>query len=716
MQGKDFLYFLKDGDVFKYVDAYGNVRDTTTPKPLQFSPDGWNEISIHEGVNAKYGFGLDRSFTIPLNYVEDAATILRYCYYTYGASAKLELLILEQKLEVTNASGSLPYTIPFDLGGIGSYGYYYDFLYLGDIDFTTYDQEGAKVTANAIEGGPVKLLKANENTTYEIPMDVAESQWVKFDGINFQSASNYVTVDETIGTFLTSSGIYCVDWLQVQHVNNDGTIFDTEQQSTTPLTFVRSNTNLNDSGHADNYFFAANANVTVRIRFTVRITMADGSVVILYIKNSNGTRTTLATLIGSDLHSSNVEGTYTIDRSFTLAAGEKLYLLAQLTNTLATGITSSQATFYSTEISVTYVSRYKITYVKCLPLAYVYKKLCEKLGIIPSLALSNYLTTNANLVLTCGDALRGLTGSKIKTSLSQFYNSVNVPLNIGLGVINGVLRLEEKEYWLNGDIIELGEVASLKIYPDIDKLFNTLRIGFPDQTYDSVNGKDEFNNTLLFTVNAAGNKELTLVSDYRADCFGAEITRINLDGKKTTDANSDNDIWFIAKTTNPSAYMTLDSSPIYDLDRSLNATATGLIDPESVFNIPLSPKRCLLKHGWYIHSCLDKVGGYLVFQTTTKNAELVAGGIAEKGDVLIGSLDPIKFHPVLFDIETIVPDNYADLLFANPIRRYRFTYNGVTLSGIAIKSGIEPSTNKSQIFTLLADADCDLSQLIFLNE
>lgn len=686
MQGKSFLYFLKNGDVFYYVDEYGNIKNTTTPKPIRFSPDSWSEISIMSQRSSKY-FGLDRSFTIPLNFVEDGARIIRHFYYTYVVAAKLELLILEQKLTVTDAE----------------YGYYYDLLYWGDIDFTTFDHEGAKVTINAIEGGSAKALKANENTTYEIPIDVPEAQLIKFDGINLHAAYTYASVDESLTTFKAASGLYCVEWLLVQQAGNEGTIFDTEQGSTEPLTFFRSNVDLNDNRFPDNWFFAANEAVTIRLKFTITARLINGSQVKLYVKNSNGTRTTLFTVLGNDLSAPlDITEMHTVDQSFTVAAGEKLYLIAQLMNSLSPSVPSSTAIFSQTEISVTYNSRYKTTYVKCLPLLYVYQELCKKLGI--TAVASDILALNSQLMLTCGDALRGLTGSKIKTSISQFFNSVHVPLNIGMGIVNNILRIEAKDYWIDGTTIDLGEVASLKVYPTVDFLFNTLKIGSPPQTYDSVNGRDEPNNTLTFTVDGSLTKELTLVSDYRIDSYGAELTRINYEGKKTTDANTDNDVWFVDTDSNG------------NLDRSENATATGLIEPATIFNLRLSPKHCLRAHEWFIHSCLDKVQGYLKFQTTEKNAEMAINGVAEKADILVSSLAPIKFHPVLFDIECIVPEDYTATLLANPIRRYRFMYKGIELTGFAMKSGIEPSTNKSQIFTLLCDASVELSILIDLYE
>ena len=69
----------------------------------------------------------------------------------------------------------------------------------------------------------------------------------------------------------------------------------------------------------------------------------------------------------------------------------------------------------------------------------------------------------------------------------------------------------------------------------------------------------------------------------------------------------------------------------------------GLLEPDSVYNLGLSPKRCLLNNGAYIRSVLRN--GNLKFTTSSKNKEVVSGGVTEKEDVVIITLDSPFFKP-----------------------------------------------------------------------
>src|SRR3954469_25537092 len=157
MQGKDFIYFLFDENNNSYY-AYGDtVLKSGSLRPLEFTPDGWKKIQLQNVRNPTY-FAIDRTFSVPLDYVKDGAQILKYIYTNFGVEAKVFMVICEQQLY-------------FDAT---EYGFYYTLLYKGEIDLANYKHDGVKVTVNIMEGGMVKLLKAYENTKYEIHVDVPD--------------------------------------------------------------------------------------------------------------------------------------------------------------------------------------------------------------------------------------------------------------------------------------------------------------------------------------------------------------------------------------------------------------------------------------------------------------------------------------------------------------------------------------------------------------
>ena len=172
MQGSEFLYFLTDNNNQFYSIANGRLKLSATPIPLEFSPDGWQEVSIQNQRNKKY-FGIDRSVTIPYTFVEDGAAILKQIFYKYGVNAQVNLIICQQQLYYSG----------------GEYGFWYKLLSKLDIDFSTFNHSGYKVTCNLLEGGFPKYLKANENTTYEFPLDDLAVN-VKMDGIRLHGKIN----------------------------------------------------------------------------------------------------------------------------------------------------------------------------------------------------------------------------------------------------------------------------------------------------------------------------------------------------------------------------------------------------------------------------------------------------------------------------------------------------------------------------------------------
>jgi hypothetical protein len=93
MQGKSHIYFLVD-EMNRSLYADGDiVKVSGVPRPLVFTPDGWTKIEINNQRNTKY-FALDRSFSVPLDFVEDGAVILKDAYYKKGVEAKVYLVML----------------------------------------------------------------------------------------------------------------------------------------------------------------------------------------------------------------------------------------------------------------------------------------------------------------------------------------------------------------------------------------------------------------------------------------------------------------------------------------------------------------------------------------------------------------------------------------------------------------------------------------------
>jgi hypothetical protein len=678
MQGKDFLYFLTDDMGRSFHVQNGIIGMSSTPTPLDFTPGEWQNIIIDSVRNQKY-FALDRSFSIPLNAVEDGALILKDQYYKYSIEAKVNLVILKQKLFYDGTE----------------YGFYYDAFYKGELDFEKFNHAGPIVTISIMEGDFPKLIRARENVTYELDMKVPENHYIRWDGILLRQKASYKIAAVN---FTGRPGTHMVPIVFVNK-EGEGAGVVTKSQNTEPS--------------STDYFIKATQRVTIQLVGTVKFRVNNnvGTVAISLVKVSNGVSTVIKNIEYNPVPK-NVDITWTLNEAITLEANEQLFMRAVYLSSNDNG----RMTYIDSSLTAAFAVTYETTYPKALPPLYVFQKLVEKMSDGKYTAFSQVLNDHSPFKLVPGDEIRGFENAKLKTTFSDFFLSFNSQLDLGMGLINGVVRIEPKSFFVDyTNPIQLGSVKNLKVRPDLEKFVTTIKVGLSNQSYNDVNGRQEFNTTLeLSTPVTKSSRELDLVSPYRTDSYGAEFLRINLDGQTTTDNSGDNDVWIIHTENLPDGYKGDDANkPVYSLNRDLNPISTGLLERDTIFNLYLSPKNMLLRNGRYIHSLFYRMDGELLkFQTISKNRDLNIGGRAEIADVMIGSLLPQLFTPNLLSFEVPAPVDLVELLEANPVRAMAFDYLGILLMGIPVKVGINPATNEAQEYTLLSAPSNNLEELI----
>lgn len=700
-QGRSHIYFLMDSSNKSYYVSNSMVLVSSTPRPLQFTPDGWRNITISNQRNQKY-FAIDRSFSVPLDYVKDGAQILKHLYYNRGLEEKVFMCIAKQVMY-------------FDAT---HYGYYYTLLYKGEIDLANFTDSSTKVTVNIMEGGPVKLIKARENTSYEIPV---EDILVKMDGVNLRQNASYLI---TNGALANDLGGHTLDATLLANEAISSLGAQSQQR-------VLTGNSTSDLWNLGQFFLITGAEAAdITLNWDFRMTPVLSSVGAVFgttialqcrVLTSVSTEFSIPGVPfgrnieeiggGDPLLLYNIEHHFQGTVSFTAPAGSKivLYMTATVNRDFTFFTYDNDGTF-----SVNYTYTHPTTYIKALRPLKLLQEIIYRLTDGQYTIASTTLQTYQDIVVTCGDAIRGIDEAKIKTTLLNFFQSFNTVLGIGLGMIGSQLRLEQKGYWVDySDPIDLGEVKNLRISPANDYIYNNLKIGYPAQEYEDVNGRQEFNNTHEYDLPVTRiTKTLEMVSSYRADCYGIEFTRINLEGKSTTDNKSDNDVFLLHIKDTP---IEEDGQTVYELDRSLNAGATGLLEPETVFNIYLSPKHCLFRNSNYLHSLFYKQDGKIItFQTTEKNASMVSD-VTENANVIVNDLDPALFQPNLLDMEAKMPINIQPILDLNPLKAFTGTFLGIPFLGIPVKQGSRDSDRAAQNIQLLAAPTQDLLQMEYLN-
>lgn len=512
-------YILEEDGRSLVVDN-GVVTATSTPMPLKNTGDGWQEaLFVWERDAEKHG--VVRSYSNALGFINDAAKILQTVFHNQGIERKIFYLIQTLKLFITSTT----------------FYFRYVFLYKGEFDLSTFVQEDTKTTINIMEGGVSKQLKANENTIYEIPFD-DDHILVKMNGITIKQVANYSIPDielTAVKQYFPPLALTTSELLSRQEI----ALFS--QNFSTYFGGPTYNFSL-----STNYFLYTKKAVTVRIKG--RITVNLGSSCFFWFTSGLVTAAdpTQPVVTGGYYYKSPVllagDNVLNFDFVANLPAEEKLFLHANKPFT-------TDDTYQLSEIEVSFLYAYPTTYVKAHFPEKLGKKIIRRITGSEDNFESPLLQSKSNLVVTSGDAIRGIEvpAPVIKTKFNDFYNAFNVVLNAGEGIENDKIIIDEKARFYNpNNPISLGNVKDHKITVAKEYMANTLKIGYPDPQVDDVNGKYAFNGSHLYSSPLTRVvKEFSLVSPYKADPYEIEVKRINLDGKDTTDNKGDNDVYLL---------------------------------------------------------------------------------------------------------------------------------------------------------------------------
>lgn len=294
-----------------------------------------------------------------------------------------------------------------------------------------------------------------------------------------------------------------------------------------------------------------------------------------------------------------------------------------------------------------------------------------------------------------------------------------------LGIENGTTWMEKLSYPYRAGInqLSLGIVAAdVKLEPAIDKQYNTIKAGYADQQYDSLNGSQEVNSTQEYsTAITAIQKELNLVAVSRFDPYGIETIRITQTDSAAS--RSDNDCFGIY--IKPEAEATVGGYSYYHPLRTeglMVNTVTGLpmISGVSVsyYNWWLSPKRNMLRGGAYLASIFYNMPGYFITQQSAlKNNALVtvdlAGlRVAESDPISISDLPPAIFAPYYATVTAGSPDSVLDMLDSTPYADLNFDTQGINVKAFVNEFTLQVGNDEPQSVKLLLTADNDLTKFI----
>lgn len=805
MTRPDFIFFIQNKDnLFWKRNSDGDVEINSTAKPLDYSPEEWDQITIQNVRNKQY-FDVDRIASLPFKYVEDGAAILKHIMITKGINEPVFLSIGELNLAIDPPpsaiiSGSNPFSAGTNLGTItgqpgetiyvkvkitgtiadtlfgniggtvlvnmnatgqpiiytiilpnsgvinynllytngsgtgvagitivdingsatGNYGYWYKMIFKSRIDLSTFNHDGPIVESNVIEEGFAKHLKANENTSYPIPLDCLAKRILRQDGVILSMAQH----DGIAGGFLIDQDTFQLEInLPIYAISNEGTAPYVLFQDSLLEDFHIDNSTFKYAVGSNNYFCkileSAPAPITLNFSKKLRIqvinqrTVSDFRINFWHVPagataTTPGIRTILFTS-GTIMAGQILEYDFANIGPIVGNAGDRFFISLDRNPEASDSDLSDYIILADSECTISFQSKYKETEALILPPQYIFDQLIRLMSDNEySAADCPYFDTNSDKNFTSGDGIRSIIGAVFTISLSDFYSFWNCWDSVGLHENDGKkILFDRKANLINqANVSDAGTAVKLVTSFDKELPFNELHMGYENVSNEQgdVNGKNEFNTTSVWSLGTVLNpRTYEKISKIQASCYAQEQLRIDNFLKDTTDNRSDNTPFVIHVNALPGA------DGKYTYNRTRNPFLTGVIDRDTIFNTGLSPKICLLNNGDEIRSYLylsdDKI---LKFINNDRNSGMVyingSDVVIEASDVPVGSLKPKIFLPFLLIADVKGIDNALD--------KIKFDFDGYTYYGLSIQNSINPKTNKIQTYTMWSFPENNLLPLI----
>ena len=742
-QPKPYKHYLRYYDIsalaYEYYYVTGTTVDNTNAKTeLARAPEGWQEYEVGWERGFTY-YGMFTSYATPLKFHKDGALILRYLQYTYGIEAKCELLV-----EKFNSD-----TAVFD----------YETFFIGDLDLSKATDEFDYVVVPIMESGFPAKLKAREDTPYEFAIDGnADVKFVYSDGLNLQAKLSWAGLPNT-----SINGYYNPSLVSYDHEGTNLYLqqYDHLLSGNSPFILLANNSNISqDIDFVYDYSITIHLNNSVAassyfwIQFREVVISTNTFVSNTYILNS------------TYLHAPNLTYTYigTIQLPYTLSPNRRIEVTYRMWQPVAAAFlisgTDYQLTSNYEEVTAYFVNRYEPSYIQTLRAVDVMRYLINEIGEnnlgqpdqTPTFIDHTIESQFPNqIVITSGDAIRNLGGSKLKISFSELFKFLNTKFGVAFyyDKTTNTCHLQDKSnVFINSQGAgygNIGSVKNLKITPFTSEAFVNLKIGDKKQSYDQrgandteiTNGKDEFNTeTVRLSPLVRINATADYISPIRCDMYGIEFVRVNLESKTLADSSTDNDVFAIHKNEDSSGnfnrYVSgtgYVSTPYYLLYRTPIVAGTweiqNIFSPETAYNILFSPQRSLFRNGAYFRSLLklndaNSLNFQLSGMNNVGNLKMItytngALDFNEGGAVQISDLCPdedLLFKPIIFEFETKEVINLYNLIEDNPYNYITFTYLDNQYAGFIISAKSKPVIRGTTQFKLLAAPNTNLTNLI----
>lgn len=533
----------------------------------------------------------------------------------------------------------------------------YDEIFRCALDFSTYSEDGSVVSINAIDNTLAAIIKAKKSIQYEYPVADLETNTLTYDGLKMKSMYNFTMGDYVRmypGSYATNMYIYSYSneiikpYLEpdtgeiyvvaiVEGVPDGGlnVVFDVDISLVDPgISGWRCadyfHITMHGLGH--DYTQIVNKGGVQRVRFDFTITQNNF--------DSSSDKKLYLNLKDFDWGDGNsVLADIYINKinDFTISYKDRrspVNIDVISPNTILSKLLDSM-----TENAIEYSS--SIDYILSSEgISIKFNRLLERTYIMAA------------------ESARGLPKAKVYTSYKKFCEWMEAEFGYVPVINENTVTFMHRDKLFSSTVVkDLGtEINDYEFSVNDSLIYSSVKVGYDKQDYDSINGRDEFRFTNEFSTGLKlTDNTLSLISPYRADAYGIEFL-VQKRGEDTTDNDSDNDVFFVECDDSVPVDQPLPLYRPYTEDQ-----LSGLLSPDTMFNLNYSPRFMLEANKKYIGACTD----LLKFASSDGNSDVSIDGVKETDDF---SIPERLFTVSEVEVETsdiISPDDLLGLVSLN---------------------------------------------------
>ena len=555
----------------------------------------------------------------------------------------------------------------------------YDEIFRCALDFSTYSEDGYVISINAIDNTLAAIIKAKKSIQYEYLVADLETSNLEYDGLKFQYEGKYtlgglsyesdgVAYINIQKTFASTSDPYHYSIPLYKLENSELPKLDS------PLLFNDVPQTELSSLEECAPFIEALSDIYVDINFRTDyyVTTYAGGIekifLLIFKKDSAGSVT--------EIKSYESDGFYKyindVISNVYLAKGESLIFAIRIYFSMDVG-NNIDIAFPDFSFGVNFKSKINSVDIDVISPNTILSKLLDSMTentvdhegvidvVLPSSGGITPIEFNRLLERTyimAAESARGLPKAKIYTSYKKFCEWMEAEFGYVPVINENTVTFMHRDKLFSSTVVkDLGtEINDYEFSVNDSLIYSSVKVGYDKQDYDSINGRDEFRFTNEFSTDLKlTDNTLSLISPYRADAYGIEFL-VQKRGEDTTDNDSDNDVFFVECDDSVPVDQPLPLYRPYTEDQ-----LSGLLSPDTMFNLNYSPRFMLEANKKYIGACTN----LLKFASSDGNSDVSIAGVKETDDF---SIPERLFTVSEVEVETsdiISPDDLLGLVSLN---------------------------------------------------